>query len=368
MSGESQKKEIPSLTGVRFMLVSMVFLIHYSDKLLSLGHFAVGIVNQFYLSLHMFFVLSGFVICYKYFEKTELQKKVLLSYYLKRFSKIYPVFFFLTTLTYAVWIRNSTSYHPLIKEWLLNITFIKGFSEKYYLSGIGPSWSLTVEELFYFFSPFIFLLIKKKNIFFPQILFWWGLGGLLLLIFTKFPYDGFFANGYFVYFATFFGRCFEFYCGIWLALFISGRVNFRRSKLRSFIAPVYTLAGIGWMTICILLLYFNQYIGGYSLVIKVLLSNLLFPIGVTLFYLGLIREKTFLQKIFSTKLFLLLGQSSYTFFLLHTGVIATGLEKYLTHNVVILFILLYLLAVLIFLLFERPVSTWIRRRGKILLN
>jgi peptidoglycan/LPS O-acetylase OafA/YrhL len=364
MPDENYKKEIPSLTGVRFILVTMVFLIHYSDRFLSLGDFAVGIINQFYLSLHMFFVLSGFVICYKYYEQSEAGRSFLLGYYLKRFSKIYPVFFLLTTFTYGVWSIKNEAGAPLLKEWLLNISFIKGFSEKYYLTGIGPSWSLTVEELFYFFSPFIFLFIKKKNIFFKQILFWWAVGAVLLLFFTQFPFEGFFANAFFVYFTTFFGRCFEFYSGIFLALFIMGKVNFIKLKLPSFSFPFYTVAGIGWMSTGILMLYFNQYFNGHSLVIQVLLSNIFFPVGVALFYLGLIRETSILQKLFSTDLFQLLGKSSYAFFLAHTGIIATGFEKYLTHNVIFLFIMLQIVAIFLFLFFERPVSKWIRSKGK----
>jgi peptidoglycan/LPS O-acetylase OafA/YrhL len=365
MADEHYRKEIPSLTGVRFILVTMVFLIHYVDRFHSLGQFPVGIINQFYLSLHMFFVLSGFVICYKYFEQAEARRSFLLNYYLKRFSKIYPVFFLLTTLTYLVWSVKNEAGAPLLKEWLLNISFLKGFSVSYYLTGIGPSWSLTVEELFYFFSPFIFLVIKRKNIFFRQLLFWWGVGAVLLVFFTQFPFDGFFYNAYFVYFATFFGRCFEFYSGIFLALFVMGKINFIKLKLPSFSFPFYTLGGIGWIITGILLLYFNQYYNGHSLLIKVLLSNLFFPVGVALFYLGLIRETSLLQKLFSTGPFQLLGKSSYSFFLVHTGVIATGFEKYLTHNVVLLFILLQIVSIFLFLFFERPVSKWIRQKGKI---
>jgi peptidoglycan/LPS O-acetylase OafA/YrhL len=359
-----QQKEIASLTGVRFMLVSMVFLIHYVDRLTSLGSFATGIVNQFYLSLHMFFVLSGFVICYKYYDQAEANSSFLPGYYLKRFSKIYPVFFVLTTLTYFVWALKSPEHLHLLKEWLLNISFIKGFSEDYYLSGIGPSWSLTVEEFFYFFSPFIFLLARKRGIFFRQVIAWWLIGAALLFIFKAFPYKGFFANAYFVYFATFFGRCFEFYCGIGLALLVTGKVNFIKLKLPQFRLPAYTLIGLAWMSSGILLLYWNEVCNNLSPWVKILLSNLFYPVGVALFYLGLIRERTFLQRLFSTPAFELLGKSSYTFFLVHTGVIAVGLEKYITRNVVLLFLLLQLISIVIFLAFERPVSNWIRQKGK----
>ncbi|HVT86861.1 MAG TPA: acyltransferase [Chitinophagaceae bacterium] len=362
MPGENYKKEIPSLTGVRFVLVSMVFMIHYVDRFAILGNFSEGIINQFYLSLHMFFVLSGFVICYKYYDQSDTKRSFLFNYYLKRFSKIYPVFFLLTTFTYFIWsIRNDAGV-PILKEWLLNISFIKGFSSKYFLAGIGPSWSLTVEELFYFFSPFVFLLIKTKRIFFSQIIFWWTVGGVLLFIFREFPYEGFFSSAYFVYFTTFFGRCFEFYCGIFLALVVMNKVNFMKVKLPSFTFPFFTIIGALSIITLIFLLYFNQYYFGYSLLAMLLLSNILFPIGVILFYAGLINEASFLQNFFSNNFFQLLGKSSYAFFLVHTGVIAAGIEKYVTHNVILLFIILYGFSIALFLIFERPFSKWIRLR------
>ncbi|MBS1919554.1 MAG: acyltransferase [Bacteroidetes bacterium] len=363
MPAEKYNNDIPSLTGVRFVLGTMVFLLHYSGSFFFLGNFSVGVFSQFYLGVNMFFVLSGFVICYKYYEYAVTKRHFLLNYYLKRFSRIYPVFFMLTGITYLVWAMGNDTNRPLFREWLLNISFIKGFSDKYFLSGIGPSWSLSVEEVFYFFSPFIFILIKKKNIFFSQIIFWWLIGGLLLAFFSYIPFEGFFENSYFVYFVTFFGRCFEFYCGIFLAILIMGKSDFIRLKIPSFSFPFFTIAGIFWIIAGILLLYYNEYAWGYSLTKKVLLSNIFFPIGVSLFYLGLIKEKSVLQKLFSTKAFQLLGKSSYAFYLLHAGIIASGIEKYITQNVFLLFVLLQLVSMFIFLLFEKPVNKWIRNNG-----
>lgn len=362
MQETDSRNEIKSLTGVRFLLVSMVFLIHYVDRLQVFGTVGVGIVNQFYLSLHMFFVLSGFVIGYKYFDAASGNRNFLVSYYLKRFSKIYPIYFALTSLTYFIWWTKTGSSPALLKEYLLNITFIRGFSQDYYLSGIGPAWSLSVEELFYLFSPLIFVLIKRRNLFFTQLIGWWAIGAVLLFCFRYFPNDGFFGSAYFVYFATFFGRCFEFYCGIFLALQILGHRHLSGLQRKSFRWSAFTWGGIGWMAVGIALLYVNQYRHANDSLAKILLSNLFYPVGVAIFYFGLIRERTWLQRWLSTRPLQLLGHSSYAFFLVHTGVVAVGLEKYLTRNVALLFVLLQLVSIGIFLFFERPLSRLIRSR------
>ena len=73
-------------------------------------------------------------------------------------------------------------------------------------------------------------------------------------------------------------------------------------------------------------------------------------------YFGLIRERTWLQRWLSTRPLQLLGHSSYAFFLVHTGVVAVGLEKYLTRNVAPCLSSLQLVSIGIFLFFERPLS------------
>lgn len=353
-------KTIPSLTGVRFLAVTMIFLLHYAYRI-SGDYFARGILDQLYLGVQVFFVLSGFVICYKYYEASRLNRSFLLLYYLRRFARIYPLFFLLTTATYILLFIKTTGGAQLWKEYFLNITFLKGFSEKYYLTGIGPSWSLTVEECFYFLAPVIFLFIKRKKILFLQVPFWWAVGGILLMLFSLFPFEGFFGSAYFVFFTTFFGRCFEFYLGISLALHFLGHI---KRRLPHFSYPVYTIVGLCWMGTIILALYANQRYqeGGAYQVSKILLSNLFFPPGVFLFFWGLIREASWIRRLFSSRLFQLLGKSSYAFFLVHTGFIATGIGKYVTANVFILFLLLQLVSIFLFIVLERPLNYWIRRK------
>jgi peptidoglycan/LPS O-acetylase OafA/YrhL len=367
----SQSNDILPLTGVRFLAVLMIFLFHYAYKLSFAGPLVTGVLNQLFLGVQVFFVLSGFVICYKYFENTEFKKEFFITYYLRRFARIYPSFFLLTTFTFIFWYFKTDTNSSIWKIYLLNITFLKGLSIDYYLSGIGPTWSLTVEEIFYLFSPFIFLFFKRKNILFWQVVFWWVVGGILILLFSAFPFEGFFENAQFVFFVTFFGRCFEFYSGIFLALYILGKFKWQKPVLPKFSFPFYTSAG--FLSMALITASIDKVSQLYNMAasqtfVGIFLTNILFPISVTFFFFGLIRETSIIQKLFSSFLFHLLGKSSYALFLIHTGVIATGIEKYLSGNIIILFITLQVLAILLYKIFENPVNLWIRRKGKTLIK
>lgn len=362
----SSTNEILPLTGIRFVAVLMIYLYHYSFKLDLSGIIVPGMFQQFFLGVQVFFVLSGFVICYKYFEKSELKKTFILTYYLRRFARIYPLFFFLTTFTFIIFAIKNIHESSLGKEYLLNITFLKGLSSKYFLSGIGPSWSLTVEEIFYFFSPFIFFFIKRKNILFLQVPFWWSIGIIFIIMFSVFPFEGFFQSANFVFFVTFFGRCFEFYLGIYLALYITGMPRSQKWTFPRFSFPLYTYSGFLIMVLTIFLIFeISHYYQtkASEIFIGIFFTNIIFPISVAIFFFGLIKESTLVRKLFSTSIFQLLGKSSYAFFLIHIGVVAYGVQKYVSQNIFILFFVLQLISILIFKAFEKPLNLWIRQLG-----
>jgi hypothetical protein len=44
----------------------------------------------------------------------------------------------------------------------LNLTLLKGYFLEYRFAGLAQSWSLTVEETFYFVAPWIFLFLQTK--------------------------------------------------------------------------------------------------------------------------------------------------------------------------------------------------------------
>ncbi|RYZ24687.1 MAG: acyltransferase, partial [Chitinophagaceae bacterium] len=152
---------IPALTGIRALAVYFIFFKHH-NTFTEEGSAANLFVNQFYSFLSFFFVLSGFLICHRYYAVGSFEKKTIWNYFINRVTRVFPILLILITATFTLqYISDKDSITHIIKSWLYNITLLKGFSSEYLLTGIGPSWSMSVEELFYLLSPLLFFLIKK---------------------------------------------------------------------------------------------------------------------------------------------------------------------------------------------------------------
>lgn len=311
-----------------------------------------------YAGVGLFFVLSGFLITYNYFQASNLSFDFFRKYMARRFAKIYPVYFIITTVYFVYWWLRGEGGQNIEGVYILNITFIRGFSEKFFFSGIFQGWSLTVEETFYLLAPLIFLVIRK-GYFFSQILFFILAGCALVLFFRFFPFEGFFANLRFMFNGTFFGRCFEFFAGIALALFM---LRFGETKNKGF---YFTAAGIIFIFFCLTLMaktnsFFDSGAGIANYAGRIV-HHALLPIGVVMFFYGLITESTLVSRAFASKPIVLLGQASYCFYLVHAGLAAEWMEGVVGSNIILLFITLQLLAFILYFGIENPLNKGIRK-------
>lgn len=115
------------------------------------------------LSVDLFFSISGFVFFWLYAREIYLKKVSGWSFFILRFSRLYPLQFLTLILVllgqvtskyllgcYTVYLYNDP-YH-----FLLNLFFVSGWGFEKGLSFNGPVWSVSIEVLlyilFYFFS------------------------------------------------------------------------------------------------------------------------------------------------------------------------------------------------------------------------
>lgn len=306
-----KKRYFPSLTGFRAIAAWLVFANHYNPFAAERFPFLNGLFNELSIGVSMFFVLSGFLITIRY-DDPLLPKPSFGDYMRNRFARIYPLYFILTTLTFVV-----------IGEWgwvyVANITITKGFFDDLKFTGIAQAWSLTVEETFYFLAPFIFLTIHR----FKWTMLVWP---FVLLAAGMVIFDS--RDFMLVY--TFFGRSFEFFVGIVLARFYQQKQTAKRG---------YTWLGIVMVLMCLL----SSSIVTHQVVV---------PIATALLMWGLITETTWMQKLLSTKLMDVLGKSSYAFYLIHIGVIASLFPV----NAIVLFFILNAIAIALYYAIERPLQ------------
>ncbi|MEP7374128.1 MAG: acyltransferase [Chitinophagaceae bacterium] len=358
-----EKDFIPALTGIRAICAYFIFFKHLNPFSFTENPNSFLFINQFYTFLTFFFVLSGFIICHKFYEINSLKRKHLYNYFINRFSRVFPVLFILTSITFLLqYIKHSDSTSSIFTNYFLNITLLKGFSSEYYLTGIGPGWSLTVEELFYFLSPLLFLLLKKKSALLYILLSVYLIGILMTLLFSGINIGGFFSSYHFTFYFTFFGRVFEFLCGIYLAMLVKG--NYKNTRIEK-LGYKSTYIGLSLIFLALLLQYwialrFNVS-QGYENWAGLLVNNIIMPIGITILFYGLIYHRSPLQWFLGSGLMVQLGNSTYSFYLLHTSFLLSWVKKYISHNLVIIFILIILFAFIFYKLVEQPIARKLRK-------
>jgi peptidoglycan/LPS O-acetylase OafA/YrhL len=390
MSQFSLPKYIPALTGVRALAAYLVFISHY-DYIFD-GGFPHGVqrfLQEFHIGVTIFFVLSGFLIGYRYYNNFYLTGSWFRQYLKNRVARIYPMYFLLTTGAFIYYYfthdaRVASNNPGPITLFLLNITFLRGFFNDLKFTGIAQGWSLTVEECFYFAAPFAFFFNKRYKLFWLQPLLLTGAGALLVVAFSRLNWYGFFGNFTFMMVHTFLGRCFEFFAGIQLAVILLKKGGQRSGKSSA------TYTGFLFIFVCAALLSVLPIPQGWSAGLHhpagIIINNYLLAVAIALFFYGLLTEQTLLKRILSLPFVELLGKSSYIFYLIHLGYIRDYLndglnwlndrvfEWYDTKgldwhspfendvvNLVLQFVLLNILSVVLFKFIEEPVNHYIRK-------
>jgi peptidoglycan/LPS O-acetylase OafA/YrhL len=217
-----KEKYFSALTGIRAIAAFMVYIHHFNPFR---DTFLYNFTKEFYVGVTMFFVLSGFLIAYRYSEMESFNFR---KYMVNRIARIYPMFFILTTIAFIAFAYKFGAYKINdIIIYFLNITFLKGFFDALKFTLLSQGWSITVEETFYLIAPLAFLLINKKRIYLLLLPIFFILFGILLVsIFSNLDFYDFFGNYNFMFNFTFFGRSIEFFIGILLAYILKDKFNY----------------------------------------------------------------------------------------------------------------------------------------------
>jgi peptidoglycan/LPS O-acetylase OafA/YrhL len=146
----SAKGRIPSLDGLRAISITLVVLSH----LMQLGHIPASVVGSYgKLGVHVFFVLSGYLITNPLLQEFQQEATVnLRAFYLRRGFRIFPAA--LVFLGVAIYLyRNEMRWYHIAAAMLYfaNMDLTRPLI-------FGHLWSLSIEEQFYLIWP---LAIKK---------------------------------------------------------------------------------------------------------------------------------------------------------------------------------------------------------------
>lgn len=350
--------QFPALTGVRAIAVYMAFFQHL--QLLLEPKALIGLQLSFHYCVSFFFVLSGFLITYRYFRQSRIDLKWLRNYFINRFARIYPVYFLVLTIVIIVGGRHDIVY--LLQNYFL-LHHLPPLIHSHGMA-IAPSWSIVVEECFYLSAPFIMWFALRKQLIRPY-LFFCGLLTIVLLM----QNDHSVGKITMLLNSTIFGRFTEFFIGILITLYVV-----RKGKEEVHAKPGIRFTAIGISLILLLtlpLIYASSRMWlQYPLMIAI--DNLLMPVAIAVFYIGIVYEQSFIRRLLSMPLVQVLGKGSYAFYLIHLPLIEffgpqvkVLFSRY--HNVYVLslFLLCILLSVLVFLFWEEPWRKRIRKWAKV---
>lgn len=346
----SNKLFFPALTGYRALAAWMIFVYHFlpfNNPKYPL--FIKNIASGFHIGVDLFFVLSGFLITYRYYNDYPIHFK---NYMVNRFSRIYPMYFIITFCVFFVgYFMTGIWDSQKSIEALLSFTMTKALFSEYFLVGIPQGWTLTLEEMFYFTAPLYFIFIRKnKNALWVLPLLIFGVFAVLKY-FTAIPENqwGFFQTNIHAYII-------EFFAGIILAyLVLNKKISFKRNWATYF----------GMFIILLYLLsrpIIASYINLKSDIGRFGEMSVLSIFGIAPLLWGLIFEKTFIQKILSSKILVLLGKSSFVFYLIHKGFIPIFINDYISDNKLVIFIILNIISVGLFTYIEQPLNLYFRKK------
>lgn len=164
MTGTQQRARIPGLDGWRGIAVALVLLWHGAFTTQQADPFWVILVWSVpngEVGVRIFFCLSGFLITHLLLQEESSYGKVsLANFFLRRALRILPVYLlYVATVAFSnAWLDWGLS----LKNFITPLTMTTGLWLRRYNDEVfGHFWSLTVEEIFYLFWPFAFVLLPR---------------------------------------------------------------------------------------------------------------------------------------------------------------------------------------------------------------
>ncbi len=151
---------IPQLDGIRGIAVLVVMLQHVWGHWSTLFRAGIleGVIKRGWISVDLFFVLSGYLITGILLRGSGDRKSILKNFYLRRAVRIWPLYFTLLAFVFLA-TRLLHQAYPLGWYFLFVQNFLSEFPKP---SFFDQTWSLCVEEHFYLVWPLCILFVPRR--------------------------------------------------------------------------------------------------------------------------------------------------------------------------------------------------------------
>jgi peptidoglycan/LPS O-acetylase OafA/YrhL len=166
----ADRPQLPALTGVRFLLAIWVVFHHLTGHHMMLEGWAQSlpgwlheIVRGGYLAVGTFFLLSGFVLARSYGE-TLWSRRNLIRYGTGRLARVYPAYL-LSLLIVSPFIYRFLANPAATRKLpvMTSYVFVLQGWERAVVHWNTPAWSLSCEFFFYLCFPLLAFCLRRRS-------------------------------------------------------------------------------------------------------------------------------------------------------------------------------------------------------------
>jgi peptidoglycan/LPS O-acetylase OafA/YrhL len=347
--------KIEQLTFFRFIAASVVVIFHYGVEATGFR----GILTAGPEMVTFFFVLSGFVMSINYSKK----EVAFGSYWRARAARIMPVYLAALMLIVIAFMLSDMKVDPV--SFLLNMFLLQSWFPSHATSLNTPGWSLSIEAFFYFSFPVLLILIKRYSVSAARALFfsfvlWCATQAVLTAVFSFGIYKGIYSRSH----ALIYYFPLSHFCSF--ALGIAGGMFILEHKTRISDSAASVIFFTAVLSVLILFINNQWEISEYIGLRFAYCSSFHAPLFLV-FIISLAMCEHKIINIFKYKYFILLGNASYSMYMLQKPVHAAFL-KFLSGKITlppgyefaVFFCLLAAISIMSFLFFEKPLNDFLR--------
>jgi peptidoglycan/LPS O-acetylase OafA/YrhL len=318
------------------------------------------IIGEGFIGVSFFFILSGFILSLNYDEKLLTRKVTFREFWVARIARVYPLHLFTLLLAVLLGISATETISdffidpaPSVVTFLSNATLIQSFipDAAYFFSYNTPSWSISDEMFFYFAFPFVVLLFVRN-----KVLLRFGL--LLFLCVPAIMYFWPNENHHKFFYINPFFRIVDFLIGIFLHQLYKVPAISRlfRSKIS---ATFLELLAIGAFVVVFAYHNYVPVLYRYSCYYWVPMSLIIFCFA---YQAGAV------SRMLSGRVLVLLGEISFSFYLIHQLVIRFMVDKNAEYGLTgdnyvltaIIFVISLGLSYVLHRFVEKPCNTYLK--------
>jgi peptidoglycan/LPS O-acetylase OafA/YrhL len=294
-----RRKDLPALTGVRFLAAWYVVLFHAYPGFVRrypVPRAVETFLSNGYLAVGLFFLLSGFILAYTYEGNIDGRARRA-RFWEARFARIYPVYLLSLVMAFAfsgeLALSTRAAVIGMVQAW-------NPFNSDMAGAWNYPAWTLSAEAFFYICFPFVLPWLSRRS---ERALYWLMAALLVICVLGHTPVKGLgdWKNhaGFFVRYVPLPALRFpEFLLGVVMGLRFLRAGNAEKRPGRPLVVCVAVLGTLAAL----------------SLPIGDWVSLVILPFSVLVYELAC--GGTLLTEFLSTRVMVLLGGASYSVYLL----------------------------------------------------